>query len=98
VLDLVGGQTLRRSSALLRDGGRIVTTLSEAAATELPPGITIEHLRMRSTTADLDAISTIVDENRLTMPVARILRFDEIPAALDDTCARSWPGKAVARI
>ena len=60
--------------------------------------ITIEHLRMRSTTADLDAISTIVDENRLTMPVARILRFDEIPAALDDTCARSWPGKAVARI
>ncbi len=98
VLDLVGGETLRRSTALVRRGGRIVTTLSEAAATTLPPGITIEHVRMRSTTADLNSIAAIVDENRLTMPIARTLRFDELPTAVDPTDVLSHAGKIVASV
>ncbi len=98
VLDLVGGETLRRSTALIRRGGRIVTTLFEAAATVLPPEITIEHLRMRSTTADLNSIAAIVDENQLTMPSTRIIRFDEVPTALDETEARRHDGKVVARV
>lgn len=98
VLDLTGGETLRRSTALIRRGGRIVTTLSEAAATVLAPEITIEHVRMRSTTADLNTIAAIVDEHRLTMPVSRTLRFDEVPTVLDHTGVQRHAGKVVARI
>jgi len=97
-LDLVGGDTLRRSTALLRRGGRIVTTLSEVEDIALPSGITIEHLRMRSNTADLNAIASDVDAHRLTVPVARVLRLDEVPAALDGTTGRHDAGKVVARV
>ena len=98
MLDLVGGETLRRTISLVRPEGRIVTTLSEAAAGVRALGCTIAHVKMRATTADLNAIAALADENELIMPIARTVRFDEIPAVLDE--AGSWrrDGKVVAMI
>ncbi len=98
VLDLVGGDTLSRSTSLVRPGGRIVTTLSDATAIARAPGYAIAHVRMRATTADLNAIAALVDRRGFTMPIARILRFDEIPAALYEMQASRPDGKIVARV
>lgn len=98
VLDLVGGDTLRESATLLRGGGHIVTTLAESMACELPPAITIKHLHMRSTTADLNAIAAAVDGNALTVSVERVLRFEELPATFDRSGESRHSGKVVAEV
>ncbi len=98
VLDLVGGETLRRTISLVRPEGRIVTTLSEATAAVRVLGCTIAHVKMRATTDDLNAIAALADENAFIMPIARIVRFDEIPAVLDEAGAWRRDGKVVAMI
>jgi len=95
VLDLVGGETLDRSTALVRSEGRIVTLLSDAAHTRTPRGITVEHVRMKSDTSTLDAIAHLVDRGDFTMPVASTYSLDEVSLALDDVQSRRRTGKAV---
>jgi NADPH:quinone reductase-like Zn-dependent oxidoreductase len=95
VIDLVGGDTLCRSAALVRSGGRIVTSLSEAADTRMPRGITVELVRMQSDTATLDAIAHLVDRGDLTIPVGSTYSLDEVGSALDDVESRRRTGKAV---
>jgi NADPH:quinone reductase-like Zn-dependent oxidoreductase len=82
-LDLVGGESLVRALALLGDAGRVVTTISGAARSEAPRGISIRFLAMRSTAGDLDAIADLVERGGLTTPIARTYGLEEAPAALD---------------
>ncbi len=95
VLDLVGGETLYRSAALARSGGRIVTSLSEAADTQLPRGITVELVRMRSDTSTLNAIAHLVNQGDLTMPVGATYSLDDVLVALEETSSQRRTGKAI---
>lgn len=82
VLSLVNGDTLSRSAPLVRDGGRTVTTLHAAAATGMPRGISVDHVRMKSDTETLRAIAELVDGGRLTVAVASRHPLAEIANAL----------------
>lgn len=95
ILDLIGGDRLQEAIPIARVGGRIVTTLSEAAGTPVPDGIAIEFLPMRSRTADLEALAVRVDEDELSLPAERILPFDEAPTIVDDRAPEHLPGKVV---
>ena len=98
VLDLVGGATLERSLALLRAGAPVVTTLAESVELAREHGLTIDYLRMRATTADLDAIASLVDAGDLTMPVGTVRALDEVPAALEEVGDPRDKGKIVLRL
>lgn len=84
VLALVNGETLSRSASLVRDGGRAVTTLHRSADTELPRGISVDYLRMKSDTATLDAIADLIDAGGLTIGVASRHAPEQVERALDE--------------
>ncbi len=95
-LDLVGGESLTRGLDLVRDGGRVVTTISGAARIEAPRGLDIRFLAMKSTPGALDAIADWVERGRLTTPVDRTFALEEAPAALDAMRSRDRaPGELV---
>lgn len=97
LLDLVGGSTLERSRPLLRPGARAVTTLAQSVERARELGLAIDYLRMRSTTADLDAIAALVDAGDLTMPLGTVRPLDEVAAALEDVGDPRAKGKVVLR-
>ncbi|MEX1297286.1 MAG: NADP-dependent oxidoreductase [Candidatus Limnocylindrales bacterium] len=97
VLDLVGGATLERSLALLQSGSRAVTTLAESVERARELGLAIDYLRMRSTTADLDAVAALIDAGDLTMPLGTVRPLDEVAAALQDVGDPRHKGKVVLR-
>lgn len=82
-LDLVGGESLALGLDLVRNGGRVATTVSGADETEAPRDISIELIAMKSTTSALRAIADQIDAGDLTTRVLRTYTFEEVPAALD---------------
>ncbi len=95
-LDLVGGASLARALDFVRDGGRVVTTISGAARIGAPRGISIRFLPMRSTPGALDAIADLVERGGLTTPIARTYALEEAAAALDAVRSRDRaPGEFV---
>ncbi len=98
VLDLMGGESLRRAFPFLRAPGRVVSTLADQDVTDAPPGTTVEFLRMRSDTATLEAIASLVDEGRLSQPVETVYRFEDAGNALAVLSEGSPPGKLVLRV
>ena len=55
----------------------------------------MDYLRMRSTTADLTAISAHVDAGELTLPVGAVLPVEDAQSALTDMETRLDSGKHV---
>ena len=95
VLDLIGGDALERSAATLRVGGRVVTTLADSMRSPIAADLSMDYLRMRSTTADLTSISTHVDVGELMLPVGAVLAVEEVQRALEDIETRLDSGKHV---
>jgi NADPH:quinone reductase-like Zn-dependent oxidoreductase len=95
VLDLVGGTTLARSAMVLKADGVVVTTLADSMRAPVAASVSMLYLRMRSTTADLAAISAHVDSGELTMPVGVIAPVEGVQGALEDVEQRSERGKHV---
>ncbi len=82
-LDLVGGESLALALDRVRDGGRVVTTISGAARTQAPRGISIHFLAMRSTPGALDAIADLVESGELSTPIEQTLALEEAAAAFE---------------
>lgn len=96
VLDLVGGESLRQAFALVRDGGRVVSTVVGEADIEPPSGVAFGLLKMKSSRAALDAIADLVDAGGLSTRIVRQYAFDAAPAALDAVGATDRePGEIV---
>ena len=85
VIDLVGGETLRRSLATIQQGGMLVTTvgpLDEADA--LRHGVRGVHIVMRKRATDLIELARLVDEGIVRPRGARVLHhLDDAPEAQD---------------
>jgi NADPH:quinone reductase-like Zn-dependent oxidoreductase len=95
-LDLVGGESLALGLDLVRDGGRVATTISGADATEAPRDISIGLIAMRSTTSALGAIADRIDAGDLSTRVLRTYPFEEVAVALDALRTRDRaPGQIV---
>jgi NADPH:quinone reductase-like Zn-dependent oxidoreductase len=84
VLDLVGGEPLERSVTVLRAGGRAVTTVAGSMRAPVARSVSMDYLRMRSTTADLASISAHVDAGELRMPVGVVRPIEDVQGAFRD--------------
>jgi NADPH:quinone reductase-like Zn-dependent oxidoreductase len=102
VLDTVGGDTLRRSLAVLRPGGMLVTArwpelklIAEEAASRR---IDARAVQVKPDVAQLSRLADDVTAGRLAIHIARTYRLDELPAALAQLRSGGTQGKIVVKI
>jgi NADPH:quinone reductase-like Zn-dependent oxidoreductase len=101
VIDTVGGETQRRSLAIVSPGGILVSSVSppdpdEAARRQIRTAFFIIEV----TTPDLARVAAMLDAGELTPDVGTILSLSEARLAHEYLAAR-WPrprGKIVLRV
>jgi NADPH:quinone reductase-like Zn-dependent oxidoreductase len=102
VLDTVGGDTLRRSLAVLRPGGILVTArwpeLKLIAADAARRGIEARAVQVKPYITQLTQLANDVTAGKLTIHIDRTYRFDELPTALAQLRSGGTQGKIVVKI
>jgi NADPH:quinone reductase-like Zn-dependent oxidoreductase len=93
VIDLVGGETFRRSLDVIRERGVIVTTVGPAEPAKDRP-VRAVHVVMQKNKPDLVVLSRLVDEGVITPRPPRVLRFAEARQAQE----LSQSGKATQKL
>lgn len=102
VLDTVGGDTLRRSLAVLRPGGMLVTArwpelklIAEEAASRR---IDARAVQVKPDVAQLTRLADDVAARKLEIHIARTYRLHELPMALAQLRSGGTQGKIVIKI
>jgi NADPH:quinone reductase-like Zn-dependent oxidoreductase len=95
VLDLIGGEILKRSIALVRAGGTLVTTIE-------PPTVQPENGRaiffvVEADRTQLAELAQRLRDGRLTSNVAAVRPLAEAPAAFGPDAPHA-PGKTIIQI
>jgi NADPH:quinone reductase-like Zn-dependent oxidoreductase len=93
VFDTVGGETLARSAAVLRDGGRIVTV-----AEEPPDGMTAVYFIVKPDRGQLVELARLADAGEIRPAVDAVFELADARAAFERSLARGKSGKVVLRI
>lgn len=99
VLDLVGGDVTERSIQVLRPGGVLASTLgglSEEEATK--HGIRSVSVLTRTSSSELAAIASLIDEGVVKVAVSQIFSLEEAPKAHEAIESGHTRGKIVLRI
>jgi NADPH:quinone reductase-like Zn-dependent oxidoreductase len=95
VFDVIGGEILERSAALVRKGGTLV---SIAAPPKVQPeGVRTVFFVVEPDRARLADLAKRVGEGRLTVSVGDVWPLAEAPAAFDPG-NRTKPGKPIIRV
>ena len=95
VLDYVGGEVLNRSWSVLAEDGAIVSTVSPAILSSTPAGRRGLWFINTPDAARLQAIAEDVAHGRLQSKVGAVVRFDELPAAIERNRTQPQLGKTV---
>jgi NADPH:quinone reductase-like Zn-dependent oxidoreductase len=95
VLDYVGGEVLNRSWSVLAEDGVIVSTASPAILASTPAGRRGLWFMNTPDAARLHAIAEDVVHGRLQSKVGVVVRFDELPAAIERNRIQPQVGKTV---
>jgi NADPH:quinone reductase-like Zn-dependent oxidoreductase len=95
VLDYVGGEVLSRSWSVLAEDGVIVSTASPAILASTPAGRRGLWFMNTPDAARLQAIAEDVAHGRLHSKVDAVVRFDELPAAIERNRTQPQVGKTV---
>jgi len=99
VLDLVGGETQRRSWKVLRHGGRLVSTLQPPSQEEAARHNAHAEIFMAKPDRDeLAAISRMIDEGKVHVFLQQTLPLDEVRRAHDHMEHEHVRGKVVLEI
>jgi NADPH:quinone reductase-like Zn-dependent oxidoreductase len=94
VFDMVGGETLQRSSAVLKSGGKLVTVA--AAGERTPSGVGLDaFFIVEANSAQLAELARLIDAGRLRPVVDAVFPLARARAAYEH---RTQRGKAVLRI
>jgi len=93
VLDTVGGELLRRSPALVRTGGTIVTV-----AEEPPEGIDATFFVVDPDGDQLAEVSALVDREELRPAIDRVYELEDARAAFERSMEPGKRGKVVLRV
>jgi len=99
VLDLVGGDFQKRAFAVVKKGGRLVSTVQppdEKLARER--GVRASNFRQVPRGEDLRAIARLIDEGRVAVSVARVLPLEKTAEAEELNRRREVTGKIVLRV
>lgn len=99
VVDTVGGERLRRSPAVLRRGGRLVS-VAETPSTEdaAARGITATYFVVTPNRKQLVELAGLIDGGRLRPSVDRVLPLADARAAFQLSLGDHPPGKIVLRV
>jgi NADPH:quinone reductase-like Zn-dependent oxidoreductase len=93
VFDTAGGELLRRSRAVLRPGGRIVTV-----AESPPEGIDATYFVVEPDRDLLLGISRLVDRDELRPTIDRVYELGDAQAAFERSMEAGKRGKVVLRV
>jgi NADPH:quinone reductase-like Zn-dependent oxidoreductase len=95
VLDLVGGETLDRSWAVLAPDGAIVSTAAPDIAGRTPAGRRGLWFQVKPDRARLHAIAEAVAGGELRSTIAEVVEFSGLAAAIERSKTGHKPGKVV---
>lgn len=102
VFDTVGGEVMRRSLAVLPDGGALVTTrwpeLGAIEADATAKGITARAVAVAANADHLTELAAQVEAGVLRVRVDQVFPFEEIPTAMTRLRAGGLRGKLVVRM
>lgn len=98
VLDTVGGETVERSAAAIREGGRLVSVADEPP--QIPGGRNIEatYFLVEPNRAQLVDLARLVDEGALRPAIDSVFPLTEARAAFQRSMERGKRGKVVLRV
>jgi NADPH:quinone reductase-like Zn-dependent oxidoreductase len=95
VLDYVGGETLARSWSVLVEGGAIVSTASPAILGNIPAGYRGLWFMNKVDAERLQTIAQEVARGHLKSKVGAVVRFADLPAAIERNRTEPQLGKTV---
>lgn len=98
VLDYAGGDVVARSWAVLAGHGAIVSAATPDIVASTPAGRRGLWFQNTPDTARLQAVADDVVHGRLQSKVAAVVRFDDLPAAIERQRTGSTLGKTVATL
>lgn len=99
VFDLIGGETQQRSLAVVKPGGRLVTTVMPQFRDEAKDKhITMEGFTAQSYQNDLEQIAELIDNGFVSPVVSVVLNLDEAQKAEQMNIDGHVRGKIVVRI
>lgn len=99
VLDLVGGDTQRRSIAVVKPGGILVSVVSPFPKDNQPPAIRTAFFLVEVTTERLKVLTQMFDSGKLSPAVGSVLPLEEARAAHEMLAgAPHKRGKIVLRV
>jgi NADPH:quinone reductase-like Zn-dependent oxidoreductase len=98
VLDTVGGDSVERAYAVLKPGGRLVTTAAQPSQEEAPHDIRVYGAFTQPTVNHLAMMAELIDTGKVKVFVSRIFPMEEAQAALALAQQRETPGKVVCTI
>jgi NADPH:quinone reductase-like Zn-dependent oxidoreductase len=96
VVDLVGGEVVDRSWALLSPDGLLVSIAAPDVVSRAPQGRRGVFLSNKPDTARLAAIAQQVAAGALQSTIAEVVGFDDLPFAIERNRTGHAPGKIVA--
>lgn len=101
VIDTVGGETQKRSVAVTRPNGKIVTIVSvdpDAARAATKTGVTVELMYVQPSAADLERIRPLIEAGKLRPHVETVLPLAEAQRAHELSESGHARGKIVLTV
>lgn len=99
VLDMVGGQTLKRTYGVVKRGGIIVSIVDEMDQKELDAhGIRGVTFRCAPKASVLEDLAKLIDAKKLTPVVSQTFPLSDVAKAQDQIATRHTRGKVVLQV
>ena len=99
VFDLLGGETQKRSLSVIRDGGRLVTTVQPGNQEDAKEkNIQVIGYMAKSYPADLQQIADLIDSGKIKPIVTEILPLKEAAKAQEMIDSHHTRGKIVLKV
>jgi NADPH:quinone reductase-like Zn-dependent oxidoreductase len=99
VFDLIGGETQQRSLSVIKNGGRLVTTvMPEFTDDAKEKNIKLEGFTAQSYPEDLRHIADLIDNGIVSPVVSTILNLEDAQQAEELSAKKSGRGKIVIKV
>ncbi|MEO6187219.1 MAG: NADP-dependent oxidoreductase [Ginsengibacter sp.] len=99
VIDVIGGETQRRSLNIIKEGGRLITTVAaEFQEQANKKNIHLENFLAKSTPSDLQQIADLIDSGKIKPVIAEFLPLKEAAKAQEKSEAGHTRGKIVLTV
>jgi len=99
VLDLIGGETRKRSWPRLKKGGILVSTMLEPFGNQTRElGVRAAHYTVQESGEELREIGTLIDAGKVKPKISKVFDFHEVWAAHEYVEKGDTEGKVVLKV